>query len=46
MVGIVNADSIAEVKEGLARAVVAVVAVLVDVGMGIAVEDGNGHVVD
>ena len=46
MLGIVNAESIAEVKEGLARTVIAVVAVLVDMCVGVAVEDGDGHVVD
>jgi hypothetical protein len=42
----VNSDSITVVKEGMAGAVVTVVAVLAYVGVCIAVQDGDGHVVD
>ena len=41
-----NSHGIAVVKEGMAGAVVTVVAVLAYVGVCIAVQDGDGHVVD
>ncbi len=41
-----NSHCIAVVKEGVAGAVVTVVAMLAHVGMCIAVQDGDGHVVD
>jgi len=42
----VNSHGIAVVKEGVAGAVVTVVAMLAHVGVCIAVQDGDGHVVD
>ena len=41
-----NSHGIAVVKEGVAGAVVTVVAMLAHVGVCIAVQDGDGHVVD
>ena len=43
--GIVNSKGIAEVKESLARTVVSIVSMLVNMGVCIAVEDGNSHVI-
>lgn len=43
--GIVNSKGIAEVKESLARTVVSIVSTLVNMGVCIAVEDGDSHVI-
>ena len=46
ILGIVDSESIAQIEECVARAVVGVFTTLVNVGVGIAVQDGHRHVVD
>ena len=43
ILGIVDSESIAQIEECVARAVVGVFTALVNVGVGIAVQDGNSH---
>ena len=46
MISSVKAKGITVVKECVARAVISIIAMLVDMGMGITVENGNCHPVD
>jgi hypothetical protein len=46
ILGIVNTKSVSQVKEGLARTVISIFTALVNMRMGVAVQDGHSHVVD